>query len=305
VLSTVGAIDDGRSGACPSAALVAGELRRLMPDVTLETGDATESDVLVADGDGSFSVKVRGQRRRFRDTQRDCMERARHVAVFTVLIVDPLHVPRTVVSGAEEEPEPEKGPIERQAEPPPTFPADIYEPPSTAPGRPATFDLSLGPMAQVAMQSRQQSTTQAGGLGLRMRYGGNFGIMLGVAGLLPTSLQFADAEARATWIPVDLGLSLSQRVSSWEVAFELGAVGALLLVEGEALDSTRRASRLELGGRVGVQVRYWASERAGIYGGLFGLWYPKPYTLEVEGLGKVGETPTGWVGGSLGAVIRL
>jgi hypothetical protein len=306
VVSMAGAIDDGRSGACPSAALVAEELRELMPDVTLTlSGDVTQSDVVVADRDGSFSVKVRGQRRRFRDKDRDCTERARHVAVFTVLTVDPLHVPSNVVSDAEEEPEPEERPIDKPPEPPPTFPSDIYEPPPTTPSRPATFDLSLGPVVQVAVQSRQQSTTQAGGLGLRLRYGGNFGVTLGVAGLLPTSLHFADAEARATWIPMDLGLSLSQRVSSWEVAFELGAGGALLLVEGEALDSTQLATRLELGGRVGVQVRYWASERAGIYGGLSGLWFPKPYSLEVDGLGVVGETPTGWVGGSLGAVIRL
>jgi hypothetical protein len=308
VVSMTGSADDGQSGACPSAALVREELRQLMPDVKLEvSNNANQSDVLVADRDGSFSVKVRGQRRRFRDKNRDCTERARHVAVFTVLIVDPLHVPSDAVPEAdvELEPEPEPEPESPPSEPPPTFPQDIYEAPPTEPGRPATFDLSMGPLAQIAVQTQKQSGTQAGGLGFRLRYGGTFAATLGVAGLLPTSLHFADAAARATWIPIDLGVSVAQRVSSWEVAFEVGAAGALLLVEGEALDASEQASRLELGGRLGVQVRYWASERAGIYGGLFGLWFPKPYTLEVQNVGVVGRTPTGWIGGSLGAVIRL
>jgi hypothetical protein len=308
VVSMKGSADDGRSGACPSAALVSEELHQLMPDVKLEvSSDATQSDVVVADRDGSFSVKVRGQRRRFRDRNRDCTERARHVAVFTVLIVDPLHVPTDAVPEAdvELETEPEPEPPQKPAEPPPTFPQDIYEAPPTTPSRPATFDLSLGPLLQFALQTQKQSGTQAGGLSFRLRYGGTFAATLGVAGLLPTSLHFDDAAARATWIPMDLGLSVAQRVSSWEVAFEVGAGGALLLVEGEALDATQQASRFELGGRLGVQVRYWASERAGIYGGLFGLWFPKPYSLEVQNVGVVGRTPTGWGGGSIGAVIRL
>jgi hypothetical protein len=306
VVTMTGGADDGRSGACPSAALVNEELRQLMPDVKLEvSSDATQSDVVVADRDGSFSVKVRGQRRRFRDKNRDCTERARHVAVFTVLIVDPLHVPSDAVPEADVELEPEPEPEQKLPEPPPTFPQDIYEAPPTTPSRPATFDLSLGPLVQVAIQTQKQSGTQAGGLGFRLRYGGTFAGTLGVAGLLPTSLHFADAAARATWIPMDLGVSVAQRVSSWEVAFEVGGTAALLLVEGEALDASQQASRLEVGGRLGVQVRYWASERAGIYGGLSGLWFPKPYSLEVEGIGVVGRTPTGWIGGSLGAVIRL
>jgi hypothetical protein len=170
---------------------------------------------------------------------------------------------------------------------------------------PARFDLSLGPLAQVALRSDTASTTQAGGLGLRLRYGRGLAIALGVAGLLPTSLHFAQAEARATWMPMDLSLSLAQQAQGWAVSLDVGAAGALLLVEGEALDATQQAARLELGGRAGVQVRYWASDRAGIYFGLSGTYFPKPYQLQVEGLGTVGQTPSVWIGGSIGAMIRL
>lgn len=288
------------AGACPAAEDVVRELSVLMPDAELEIiADVTDSDVVIADRGNGYTVKVREQRKRFRDLKRNCAERAKHVAVFTVLIVDPLRVPTDAIP-AEEEPEPPKNTPE--ASEPPAPPLTRPEP---EPARRAAFDLSLGPLAQVALKGEAESTTQAGGLGLRLRYGMSFGVALGIAGLLPTALHFSEAEARATWAPTDLSLSLSQRIDSWELSLDLGVAAALLLVEGEALDATQQASRLEVGGRAGVQVRYWASSRAGIYGGLSSSWFPKPYSLEVEGIGIVGRTPSAWVGGSLGAVIRL
>lgn len=290
------------AGTCPSAEEVTEELRLLMPDAQLDLSpDVVDSDVIVSDRGTGFTVKVRGQRRRFRDLERDCTERARHVAVFTVLVVDPLHVPMPAVNDAEEEPEPPQKPVQAAVLPP------APPRPATAPERGARFDLSLGPLAQVALKPNAESATQAGGLGLRLRYGEGIGVTLGVAGLLPTSLHFAQADARAFWMPMDLGLSLSRRMSNWEVEMDLSATAALLLVEGQGqgLDTTEQASRLEVGGRLGAQVRYWASEHAGICGGMFGSWFPKPYSLQVEGIGVVGETPSAWVGGSLGAVIRL
>jgi hypothetical protein len=286
------------AGACPSAEDVGQELQELMPDAALSISpDVVDSDVIVSDRGAGFSVKVRGQRKRFRDTKRDCLERARHVAVFAVLVIDPLHVPSNAVNDAEEEPEPEKPP-----EPPPPPPP---RPRPAAPESNTHFDFALGPLAQVALKTDASGGTQAGGLGLRLRYGGSVGIALGLAGLLPTSLHFAQADARATWAPMDLSLAFAQRVSSWEVELDVGVAPALLLVEGQALDATQQAVRLEVGGRVGAQVRYWASTHAGIWGGMFVTYFPQPYTLQVQGIGTVGQTPAAWIGGSLGAIIRL
>lgn len=289
------------AGECPSAADVSQELQQLMPDATLSLSpDVVDSDVIVSDRGAGFTVKVRGQRKRFKDAKRDCMERARHVAVFAVLVIDPLHVPSSAVNDAEEEPEPEK-PVETPPPPPP--PPVRRSPPASG----AHFDLALGPIAQVALRSDVSSSTQAGGLGLRLRYGESIGITFGVAGMLPTSLHFAEADARATWAPLDLGLSLAQRVSSWELGLDVGLAAAVLLVEGQGqgLDVTQQASRLETGGRVGAQVRYWASTHAGLWGGMFVTYFPQPYSLQVDNVGTVGKTPSAWIGGGLGAIIRL
>jgi len=288
------------SGTCPSSEQITEELHQLMPETKLEASlDVVDSDVVVSDRGAGFSVQVRGQRRRFRDAERDCTERARHVAVFTVLVVDPLHVPAQATPPAEEEPEPAEKP--RPPAPAPALP----KPPKARRALGTPLDLSLGPIAQVAVKSDAQGTTQAGGLGLRLRYGRGLGVALGIAGLLPSSLDYERARARATWVPFDLSLSLAERCDAWDVGLDVGLGGALLLVEGQALDATQQASRLELGGRVGAQVRYWANEHAGIYGGMFATYFPQPYSLRVEGLGAVGQTPSAWLGGSLGAVIRL
>lgn len=289
------------AGECPSAADVSQELQQLMPEASLSVSpDVVDSDVIVSDRGAGFTVKVRGQRKRFKEAKRDCMERARHVAVFAVLVIDPLHVPTNTVTDVEEEPEPEK-----PAETPPPPPPVVHRPATDTGG--AHFDLALGPLAQVALRSDVSSSTQAGGLGLRLRYGETVGLTLGLAGMLPTSLHFASADARATWAPLDLGLSLAQRVSSWEVGLDLSVAAAVLVVEGQGqgLDVTQQAIRLEVGGRVGAQVRYWASRHAGVWGGMFVTYFPEPYSLQVDNVGTVGKTPGAWIGGGLGAIIRL
>ncbi len=134
------------AGSCPSPDDIAEELRQLMPDATLDISpDAVDSDVIVFDRGAGFTVKVRGQRRRFRDARRDCLERARHVAVFTVLIVDPLRVPSNTTDDAEEEPDSAEKPVAVAFEPPAPRPAKAAE-------TGARLDLSLGPIAQVAIK---------------------------------------------------------------------------------------------------------------------------------------------------------
>jgi hypothetical protein len=34
-------------------------------------------------------------------------------------------------------------------------------------------------------------------------------------------------------------------------------------------------------------------------------YFPEPYSLQVDNVGTVGKTPSAWIGGGLGAIIRL
>jgi hypothetical protein len=296
------------SEACPSARDVIHELAQLMPDVELAPEiPSAAPDISVSDAGTTFVVRVRGQQRRFQDATRDCTERARHAAVFSVLVLDPLRVPSSTDARADPRANARgSNPIELAQDSAPKSGSVAEAGPSdSAHGAGASWDVEVGPVVQAAVQSSSKNTVIAGGLGARLRYGRSLSGTLGLAGLLPASLHFARAEARASWLPLDVGLQLSQRSSAWELSLDVGVAGALAFLEGEALQETRKATRFELGARVGGRARYWASERAGVFFGVYGSWFPEPYTLRVEGLGSVGRTPTLWLGASLGAVIQL
>ncbi len=57
--------------------------------------------------------------------------------------------------------------------------------------------------------------------------------------------------------------------------------------------------------RLGASLRYWLTERVGIFLSPHGSFFPRPYTLGVRDLGAVGETPRLWLGAQLGVAIRL
>ncbi len=272
-----------------------------MPDVSAAAvlGQA-RPDITLTDADQSFIVKTRGQQRRFSDPRRDCAERSRNAAVFAVLVIDPLRVPSHTNSASAAGAYPDH-PSERDSK---LAAQAVSQGPARA-GEVNRFTLELGPVAQAALLSDAQRTTFAGGLGLRLRYGSWLAGTLGVAALLPTSLHFAKAEARANWVPFEAGVQLSEQLGNWELSLELALRAALLVVAGEALNQSRQATRLELGPSGGLRARYWATPNAGVFLSLQGSWIPQPYTLQVLGLGAVGQTPTVWTGVSLGAVMAL
>ena len=81
----------GLDTACPTARQVATVLERMLPrtKITADTGPPGAADATVSDQGAHFQVTVAGQERSFDDAARQCSERARHVAVFIALVLDP------------------------------------------------------------------------------------------------------------------------------------------------------------------------------------------------------------------------
>ncbi len=274
----------GSSSGCPTPRQLAAELRSLFPTLAFElTAADSPGGVRITDEGSDFVVTVDDQSRKFDDPQRECAERARLAAVFVALALDPLHVPEA----------------ERVRE---------STPPSTSPARrtrlrQARFDLELGPLLWVAPFAESDNVPRAGGLGARFGFGATLGFSLGLAGFLPASLQYESADARAIWVPVDIALRARTRLSSWELGGEIGPLAALLSLRGEAVADARSAARVELGARLGASLRYFAAPNNAVFLGVQWVVFPRPYELELEGVGRVGRTPSQWFGLAIGTVI--
>lgn len=280
----------GPTDACPNPRGLVRELGRLLPQTRLATEpDGSGESVRIEDLGGAFSVSVAGETRRFDDAARQCGERARLAAVFVALVLDPLNVPSE----------------ESKPPPPPAQPPEEPEPtptPATA-TVPADVDLELGPLLWVAASSASANVPRTGGIAARLRWGGSLALSLGVAGLFPAHLEYERASVEAVWLPFDVSLRVGQRLDAWELGAELGPIAAWLSVAGQEVAEARSDSRLELGGRIGASVRYWASSDIALVLSGHVASFPRPYRLELAGLGEVGRTPSLWIGTSIGAVI--
>ncbi|HVJ20907.1 MAG TPA: hypothetical protein VM686_36100, partial [Polyangiaceae bacterium] len=192
-------------------------------------------------------------------------------------------------------------PPEPQPEPPPPPPPEEPE----APPDESSIDFEIGPLLWVGAVSTSQNLPVAGGVGGRFRFGGSVAVSVGGAGLLPAHLQYGEADVEAIWTPFDVSLRLSSRLDEWELAAELGPLAAWVSIAGQGVLDARAATRLEVGGRGGVSVRYWASPNIALFAAGHAVVFPRPYHLELAGFGEVGQTPTLWVGTTVGAVIDL
>ena len=264
------------------------ELAELLPQTRLELAETQTGDVTLVDRGTSFSVSVGGERRRFDDEKRDCSERARNAAVFVALVLDPLRVPEPPKPKPAAEPE---RPAPEAAPAPMALPAASH------------LDFELGPVLWIGLGAPSQNIPLAGGVGARLRWGKTLGLAIGGGAFLPSSLHYERADVRALWVPADLSLFFRQRRQAWELGAELGAMAAFLSLVGERVERAERQNRIELGGRFGVWLRYWATPQSALFLSAHGAFFPRPYLLDVEGLGEIGQTPALWMGTSLGVVI--
>lgn len=263
---------------CPSREQIIEQLGALWP--TTQFDDRATEAVQVGDHGTVVSVTVRGTTKTFDDAARDCMERARLVAVFVGLTLDPPQL---------EDPEPEP-------EPPPP------EPTTTG----APLQLEAGPWVLWAPSAGTSNQPILGGAALRLLWGAPLGLSVGVAGLFPTTLRYDDAEVRAQWwLPLDAGARLQLVDGPYEIAVELGLTASVLSARGDGLPGAQRQSRLEVGGRGALVARTWWTESLGMYLSLNGLLFPRPYTFVVEPDETLGSTPHVWLGASLGLSVDL
>jgi hypothetical protein len=269
------------SGSCPSAEQVSATLAPLLG--SLAPGRLVEGATRVDDLGDRFDVAAAGQTRQYVDAARDCSERARVAAVFIALALNPPAAPTV--------PRVDARPLAER-------------PASEAIGSPWWARLALGGRID-------QSPTAEGRSSPPVSLGGELGAVFGkralgvavAAGVLaPTVVSFGAVPVREQRFPFRVAAALRHKiVGPFELAGDLGVSFALLRLRGEDLDTIEPATRLDVGGRAGVELSL--SSPASSWAPFVALhleYFPRPYEFEVGPLGRVGSTNHLWVGASAG-----
>jgi hypothetical protein len=271
----------GSEASCPSVEQLIVALRPLVPDVTLmkEIADAARTIELSDDAGPGYSIRVDALERSFTDPGRDCAERARLAAVFAALALAP--------------PTPPSEPITKPAEP--------------APARPmwrrlaSTIEL-VGTISRAARAGRELS----GGAAVRAAIGVHaLSAVVGIGAGNPTSVDLGVGSTTLLRVPIDLGLRGAYRRGRVEVLGDLELALVPMRLAGDGLANAQVGDRLEVGLRIALDLRVWVHGRIAVVGGMEGSVFPKPYTIAVDPVGDLGETPIAWLGGHVGVAVRL
>jgi hypothetical protein len=286
----------GDDNACPTPAQVASELKDIVPSllVVLEEERSGAFSARIRDEGPHFVVTADGKLRQFDDADRDCVLRARKAAVFLSLV---LPQPGTPAPAAPKPPVPAapKPPVVNSAPPRPA------KPPWTPRWVPA--ELEVG---GVFAASPGTGAALTGGGAVRVFFGSRYvGGVLSAAGLAPFTLHFANAGARITRVPFELGvrgrLPLRRVTLSLDATLVLGA----LITQGVEITPSASARRLEVGVALTARAEYWVTPRLAPFLQLAFEGIPSAYDFTVPGGATVGSSPKIWLTTTAGLAVRL
>jgi hypothetical protein len=161
------------------------------------------------------------------------------------------------------------------------------------------IDVDAGGLAMVAPPIADSPLMWTGGGVLRAGLMvSRFGVALGVSGLAPSSVP--GQPARMVRVPVDVSARLSLRRGRFEGLFDLGFLGAALIVDG----SLRRDTRFEAGARAAAMLRAWLHDRIALFASVEADAVATPYSLLVGDM-RVASTPPLWLGVAIGVTARM
>jgi hypothetical protein len=275
-------------GACPRAAAVAAAAAQLLPKVRVTAAEGPDGAgaARVEDLGDRYRVVFDGTSREVREPARDCAERARAAAVIIALTLDP---PLAAPAPA---PAPSPAPaIASHAAPPPPSAWRVM----------LQIDASLEAVPDVATV-----TAITGGGAVRAWLGGrHFGVGLGVGVVAPLVLRLETGRAEILRIPCDLDVYGALGRGPWEGVAEIGLTLGAIRMAGQDVTAAAHATRLEVGGRLALNLRYWARAKVAPFLGFEAGVVPSPHELLVTSVGVAGHTPRAWLGVHFGVVGRI
>jgi hypothetical protein len=272
------------AGACPTEEALVATVRQLVPQALSGDGEGALS-ISVTDLGARYHASVGGVERDFADPARRCDERAKTIALWVALVLEPPSIavpPRS----------------------PPTLAVPMArEPP---PRRRLEASLEVSGALELAPGGAPYNTPIGGGGAIRLSLSGRYvGGVLGVGAISPSTLDLGVARAELTRVPFDLSARAILRRRLVELDGDLGVVAAIVVAHGAGTPVAESGTRLDLGLRVAGQLRVWPRSRVAPFALVQMGVFPRPYNLTVEPLGTVGTTPRVWLGGAVGLAVRI
>jgi hypothetical protein len=266
------------AGTCPTGEAV----RAALLPVLGASPAAAPSPPRVSDLGPRFEVVAAGQTGEFVDSARDCVERARVAAVFIALALNP--------------PVPPARPPVVISEPPPRPPPEVKRPPQRW--------FSAAVMARFDGAQAGASSTLEGTWGgeLGAAFGrGALGVAATAGALAPTVSTFGSVGVRQQRFPLSVAVAVKHDLPArFRLAGDLGVAVVPFTLEGQGLDTANPALRVDLGGRLAVELRFPPVGGLTPVLGLHAEYFPRTYALAVDPLGDVGTSSNLWLGTSLG-----
>ena len=169
-------------------------------------------------------------------------------------------------------------------------PKIIHGPPTWTVEKGVVFDVAPGTGGEV----------WAPGAEIRGAWGSNAWSLMGAAGARGPATLTLDEGWRAELLrfPLDLGARLTSyrwRLRPWLV---LGGSATVTGIIGQELVQTDRVWRVDFGALAMVGATLRVTERLGVAAAIAVRWQ-RQYQLQVDPVGRVGETPAWWLGLSL------
>ena len=250
---------------------------------------------------------------------RECDKRVRVAAVYIVMALIPpeLALPDEAHSepatpSSETEPhvgataEPAAQPASAPKPAPKATPRPVAVTPATqAPSSDAEpldgWRIDAALLAQHSISSSQVPKVGALGADLAALFGaGQLRWLLGFDVMAKSHFDIGQVRAETAELAGRTGVQLVYGEQPLELAADVGVVGALRRLKGEAAEASERQTINELGAFVGTSARFrwwsWVSPFVGVQARLF----PAPAELVVTPRGQIGTMPKIWVGASIG-----
>ncbi len=273
------------TGECPSRQAV---IAALIPALGKPAAQPDARPPRVTDLGDKFEIAAYGQVRQYTDLERNCGERARVAAVFITLALDP---PTFELFAGPPSPS-----IVAPLPPPP--------PPPAAVGSEPWMDVCLGGRLDGAA-----TEDVAGGAELRFAVGsGAFGLAA-AAGILSATERTstsASVTVRQQRFPASASAVARHQLSpSVELTGALGLAVVPFTARGSGLSPSTPATRLDVGGRVAVDLRLRLGAKLAAFAGVHVEAFPRAYALEVAPLGSVGSTARFWAGTTVGVAFDV